>query len=101
MLTSTVVRADSRFLGTGQFLCVDVQFRTTAQLDELIRALTELRNGGQDQVEAVVIQDGCGGRDGREAEITFHRPGTESPAFDSLAADAQQWLTRSAKFDLR
>ncbi|MAT72204.1 MAG: hypothetical protein CMJ58_22075 [Planctomycetaceae bacterium] len=97
MLTSTVVRADSKFLGTGQFLCVDVRFRTNAQLDELIRALTELRDSEDTDTSAVIVQDGSGGRDGKEAEITFHRAEIDAPDEESLVADAKQWLTESAR----
>lgn len=89
---SPVVFADSKFFGTDQNLCVDVLFRDRTELDQLIQALTALRDSTGDEADHVHLQDGGRGRSGAPAEVTFHRPRTDAWESKELVADAQKWL---------
>jgi hypothetical protein len=54
---SPVVTADVRFYGPPPFLCVDVRFRSRAEIDRLIRELTRLRNTKGREFDHVHLQD--------------------------------------------
>lgn len=91
---SPVAYADAKFCGSGRFLWVDVGFDDREALDELIAALSSLRDATdfdhghlQDAGLSAKSNAGC-------AEIIFHQPGRE-PDFDRAkrTAFAEQMLT--------
>jgi hypothetical protein len=74
---SRVVRADARFSGYRQGLCVNVWFSEKSELQDLIDALIELRDSVGDQPDHVHLQhyDLCSpGRQAGLAELNFFRP---------------------------
>jgi hypothetical protein len=95
---SPVIHADSKFYGYGRNLCVDVLFRDRSELDRLIEALTALRDSAGDEADHVHLQDGGHGRDGRPAEVTFHRPGPDPWDSDEIVADAKAWLDQAGDY---
>jgi hypothetical protein len=68
-----VIRANSKFFGSGPAICVDVRFRNVEQLDLLIEALTKLREFPSDGYDHVHLQDERV-RDLAAAEVTFWHP---------------------------
>lgn len=70
---SPVIRANSKFFGSGRAICVDVRFRSVEQLDLLIEALTKLREFPSDGYNHVHLQDERM-RDFAAAEVTFWHP---------------------------
>ena len=82
---SPVTRADCK-ITTYEVgpLCVDVRFASKARLDDLIQALSMLRDGSD--FDHVHLQDevGTGRQSSASTEIVFHLPGS---CFDSDRAD--------------
>jgi len=82
---SPVIRADSKLFGSPPFLCVDVRFANTHELDALIAALSKLRDfpaGGFDHVH---LQDTALGPSRAQtglAEVTFWHPSAQRTASD-------------------
>lgn len=83
---SPVIRADSKFFGPPPFLCVDVRFANTAQLDALIAALIKLREFPPDGFDHVHLQDTALGPSDTQAastEITFWHPSVQRTESDN------------------
>jgi hypothetical protein len=88
---SPVVRANSKFFGSGRGLCVDVRFSNIEQLDALIAALTKLREFPGDGFDHVHLQDAAGGKlmdQSHSAEVTFWHPSVKRD-FASKACTAK------------
>ncbi len=89
MKTSPVVRADTKLSGSPPFVYVDVRFRSKRELDDLIDALTELRDGKGQDFDQVHLQDthlSKGGRGPLSAmEVNFHRPGKKRDSQEHAA----------------
>ena len=97
-----LVQADVKFHGSPPHLCVDARFRDRAHLDELIHALTALRDSAGDDPDHFHLQDGGPARrPGASAEVTFFRPGlaSDDTTFRCLT-EAQQGLLRMQQDDL-
>ena len=79
-------------------LCVDVRFNTKKQLDDLIQALSMLRNAVD--LDHIHLQDDkeAGRPSSASTEIVFHMPGS---CFDSnrqeMVAHAERRIKRNAK----
>jgi len=97
---SPVVYADARFCGGPQFLHVGIWFNGKSELDELVKALTDLRDTAGDDFDHVHLQ-----RDGLsknspagDAEVIFYRPGHKPDNLNSeMAVDAEQWISVARK----
>jgi len=82
---SPVVRADVKFYGPPPHLCVDVRFRSRAEIDRLIRELTRLRDTKGRQFDHVHLQDTRlrPGSSLEETEVNFYRPRRRRTPLDS------------------
>ena len=91
-IPSPVVRADSKFFGAPPFLCVDVRFESMAQLDELIAALSRLREQSECGFNHVHLQDlerKSGAKAAAGAEVTFWHPSVQrSETEETCVAEA-------------
>jgi hypothetical protein len=92
---SPVIGADSKFFGSPPSLCVDVRFSTIEQLDELIAALSKLREFPFDGYDHVHLQDSAHGLNATSAEVTFWHPAVQRTDIDGeCLAEAATTLSK-------
>lgn len=92
---SPVVKADARFSGSKKWLHVNVWFRDKNEIDNLIHALTELRDTVGDDFDHVHLQhhaEAPGWPIGL-AEVNFFRPGRPADEIEiQMTEEAAKWL---------
>lgn len=94
---SPVIKADVKLMGDLRMLSVDVRFKSRAELDGFILALTVLRDSASDGFDHVHLQDSrMPNSDSASTEVTFYRPRKRRDAGVNLAVDrARQFLSAS------
>lgn len=98
MTPSPVLRADSKFFGSPPHLCVDVRFRSTAEIDALIQALTTLRDMPVNGFDHIHLQDDRQKAAVSSAEITFWHPSASRDETDKrLVSRAGKFIRRQAR----
>ncbi len=92
---SPVIKADVKLMGDLRMLSVDVRFKSRAELDGFIHALTVLRDSASDGFDHVHLQDsGMPNSDSASTEVTFYRPRKRRDAGVNFAVDrARQFLS--------
>ena len=92
---SPVIRGDVRFAGDREWLHVNVWFHDKNELDMLISALLQLRDGVGNEFDHVHLQhyDLFPGREAGIAEVNFFRPGRRRTDIErDSVRTAAEWL---------
>jgi hypothetical protein len=93
---SRVVRADVRFCGTLESLCLNAWFLDNSELQRLIDALIELRGSVGDRADHVHLQhyDLGAGQGHGLGEVNFFRPGRGPSDLDNDLIDTAAAVLR-------